>query len=93
MAIQADVADERQVVEMFERAADELDGPIDLLVNNAGVEKPSRLVDMPLEEWNKVLAVKQPRQLQRLEVRSLQDRLLRQSVAHTACSIGGRRPR
>ncbi len=57
VAIQADVADERQVVEMLERAADELDGPIDLLVNNAGVEKPFRLVDMPLEEWNKVLAV------------------------------------
>ena len=57
VAIQADVSDERQVVEMFERAADEFNRPIDLLVNNAGVEKPFRLVDMPLAEWNKVLAV------------------------------------
>jgi len=56
-AIQADVADEEQVVAMFARAAAEVGGPVDVLVNNAGVEKPFRLVDMPLEEWNKVLGV------------------------------------
>ena len=56
-AVEADVSDERQVAAMFERAVDEFGGPVDLLVNNAGVEKPIRLVDMPLEEWNKVLAV------------------------------------
>jgi NAD(P)-dependent dehydrogenase (short-subunit alcohol dehydrogenase family) len=27
-------------------------GGLDLLVNNAGVEAPFELVDMPLEEWN-----------------------------------------
>ena len=42
---------------MFARAREELAGPVDLLVNNAGIEKPFLLVDMPLEEWNKVLAV------------------------------------
>jgi glucose 1-dehydrogenase len=42
---------------MFERAATELGGPVDLLVNNAGIEKPFPLVDMPLEEWNRVLSV------------------------------------
>ncbi len=57
VAIQADVSDEEQVVALFARAAAELGGPVDVLVNNAGVEKPFRLVDMPLEEWNKVLAV------------------------------------
>src|SRR5204862_2547075 len=35
----------------------ELGGPVDLLVNNAGIEKPSPLVEMPLDEWNRVLAV------------------------------------
>jgi glucose 1-dehydrogenase len=30
---------------------------VDLLVNNAGIEKPFKLVEMPLEEWEKVLAV------------------------------------
>src|SRR5690242_15310142 len=57
IAIEADVSKESQVVAMFEKAADELGGPIDLLVNNAGIEKPFKLVDMPLEEWEKVIAV------------------------------------
>ena len=57
IAIEADVSNEDQVTTMFERAAAELGGPIDLLVNNAGIEKPFKLVDMPLAEWEKVLAV------------------------------------
>src|SRR2546423_14333652 len=57
IAIQADVSSEEQVQAMFARAAEELGGPIDLLVNNAGIEKPFKLVDMPLDEWNKVIAV------------------------------------
>jgi glucose 1-dehydrogenase len=57
IAIEADVSNEDQVVSMFERAANELGGPIDLLVNNAGIEKPFALVDMPLHEWQKVLDV------------------------------------
>jgi len=57
IAIEADVSNEDQVVAMFNKAADELGGPIDLLVNNAGIEKPFKLVDMPLEEWQKVLNV------------------------------------
>jgi glucose 1-dehydrogenase len=55
--VEADVTDEGQVQAMFSRAREELGGPIDLLVNNAGVEKPFQLIDMPLEEWNKVLSV------------------------------------
>src|SRR3954451_23677108 len=57
IAIQADVSNEEQVQAMFVRASEELGGPIDVLVNNAGIEKPFLLVDMPLEEWNKVIAV------------------------------------
>jgi glucose 1-dehydrogenase len=57
IAVEADVSSEDQVQAMFARAADELGGPVDLLVNNAGIEKPFLLVDMPLEEWNRVLAV------------------------------------
>jgi NAD(P)-dependent dehydrogenase (short-subunit alcohol dehydrogenase family) len=57
LAIQADVSNEQQVQSMFAKARDELGGPIDLLVNNAGIEKPFKLVDMPLEEWDKVIAV------------------------------------
>jgi glucose 1-dehydrogenase len=57
VALQADVSNEEQVQAMFAHAAEELGGPVDLLVNNAGIEKPFLLVDMPLDEWNKVLAV------------------------------------
>jgi glucose 1-dehydrogenase len=57
VAIEADVSNEEQVQAMFERAAEELGGPVDVLVNNAGIEKPFLLVDMPLDEWNKVIAV------------------------------------
>jgi glucose 1-dehydrogenase len=57
IALEADVSNEQQVQAMFARAAGELGGPVDLLVNNAGIEKPYLLVDMPLDEWNQVLAV------------------------------------
>jgi glucose 1-dehydrogenase len=57
VAIEADVSNEDQVAAMFSRAREELGGPVDLLVNNAGIEKPFLLVDMPLDEWNKVLGV------------------------------------
>jgi glucose 1-dehydrogenase len=57
LAVEADVSSEPQVQAMFERAREELGGPVDLLVNNAGVEAPFALVDMPLEEWNRVLGV------------------------------------
>jgi glucose 1-dehydrogenase len=56
VAIPADVADEAQVTAMFARAREEL-GAIDLLVNNAGVEAPFPLVDMPLQEWQRVIGV------------------------------------
>jgi glucose 1-dehydrogenase len=57
LAVEADVSNEEQVQAMFARASEELGGPVDLLVNNAGVEAPYTLVDMPLEEWNRVIAV------------------------------------
>ena len=57
VAIAADVSNEEQVTAMFGQAREELGGPVDLLVNNAGIEKPFPLVDMPLDEWNKVLSV------------------------------------
>lgn len=56
IAIAADVSDEMQVRDLFVRAAEEL-GVIDVLVNNAGVERPFALTEMPLAEWNRVLAV------------------------------------
>src|SRR3954453_858496 len=57
VAIEADFSNEEQVQAMFARAAEELGGPVDVLVNNAGIEKPFLLVDMPLDEWNNVIGV------------------------------------
>jgi glucose 1-dehydrogenase len=57
IAIAADVSDEQQVIAMFADASGQLGGPIDLLVNNAGVEHPYELIDMPLAEFNRVLSI------------------------------------
>ena len=51
-----DVSDEAEVQRGFAEAREALGG-LDLLVNNAGIEKPFLLVDMPLEEWEKVIKV------------------------------------
>ncbi len=57
VAVEADVSSETAVASLFEQAEQALGGPIDLLVNNAGVETPYPLEDMPLEEWQRVLDV------------------------------------
>jgi glucose 1-dehydrogenase len=54
VALPADVGDETQVEELFARAYDALGG-IDLLVNNAGIEKQIALVEMRFEDWDAVL--------------------------------------
>jgi len=54
VALQADVGDEAQVEQLFARAKQKLGG-IDLLVNNAGIEKQIALVDMRLSDWEAVL--------------------------------------
>jgi glucose 1-dehydrogenase len=54
LAVQADVGDEAQVTALVARASAALGG-IDLLVNNAGIEKQVRLIDMTLDDWNAVI--------------------------------------
>ncbi len=56
IAIQADVSQENQVKSMFQQIFDRY-GTIDILVNNAGLQKDANLVDMTLEQWNKVIDV------------------------------------
>ncbi len=55
--MEADVSDETDVWGMFERAETRVGKPVDLLVNNAGVEASFELEDMPVEEWDRVLGV------------------------------------
>jgi glucose 1-dehydrogenase len=54
--VQMDVSAEEEVVRGFAQAREALGG-LDLLVNNAGIEAPFELVDMPLAEWNRVIGV------------------------------------
>ncbi|MDJ0647800.1 MAG: SDR family oxidoreductase [Xenococcaceae cyanobacterium MO_188.B19] len=56
IAVQADVSQEDQVKNMFQKVIDTY-GTIDVLVNNAGLQKDANLVDMTLEQWNKVIDV------------------------------------
>jgi glucose 1-dehydrogenase len=51
---QADVGKEDDVIAMFQKAADEY-GAIDVLINNAGIQKDSSFCTMTLEQWNKVI--------------------------------------
>ncbi len=55
-AFQADVSDESQVATMISAVLDRF-GRIDGLVNNAGVMPESRIVDMSLQEWRRVIDV------------------------------------
>jgi NAD(P)-dependent dehydrogenase (short-subunit alcohol dehydrogenase family) len=56
IAITADITDERAVAAAFARVAGEL-GAVDVLVNNAAVFNQKGVLDMPLAEWSRQLAV------------------------------------
>jgi glucose 1-dehydrogenase len=56
VTVQMDVSQEADVERGFEEAVDGLDG-LDLFVNNAGLQEPYELIDMPLESWQKVIGV------------------------------------
>jgi glucose 1-dehydrogenase len=54
IAVQADVGNEEQVVNMVAQATEQLGG-LDLLVNNAGIEKQIPLLEMGQKDWQAVL--------------------------------------
>jgi glucose 1-dehydrogenase len=56
IAVSADVADEAEVDAMIRQTVDELGG-LDVLVNNAGVEHSAPLLDIELDDWDRVLSV------------------------------------
>ncbi len=55
-AFKADVADEVQVAAMFQRAREEF-GSVDILINNAGLQKDARLHEMTVAQWQRVIDV------------------------------------
>lgn len=56
VAIEADVSREDEVDAMF-AAAIAAFGSIDILINNAGLQKDAKLHEMSLADWNQVIAV------------------------------------
>jgi 3-oxoacyl-[acyl-carrier protein] reductase len=56
VAIEADVRDRASMLKAFD-AAEEAFGTVTILVNNAGVAHGGRAVEMPEEEWRRVLSI------------------------------------
>ena len=52
----ADVSNEEQVIQMFEKMKSEF-GTIDILVNNAGLQRDAPIEQMTIDQWNKVIGV------------------------------------
>lgn len=50
----ADVSNEQEVIDMFNRAASEY-GTLDVLINNAGIQKDNAFSRMTLSDWNRVI--------------------------------------
>lgn len=56
IAVAADVTNRPQVQQMIETVEDRL-GPVDILINNAGVLRPTKIVDISEDEWDFVVDV------------------------------------
>jgi glucose 1-dehydrogenase len=56
LAVKADVADEAQVAAMFEQAREAF-GSLDILINNAGLQKDAATHEMTLAQWQRVIDV------------------------------------
>ena len=56
LAVGADVSQKGQVAEMFRRTEEEL-GPVEVLVNNAGIAQQKLFTDLTEEDWDRMFAV------------------------------------
>ena len=56
IGFRCDVSKEDEVIAMFEKARQEY-GTIDILINNAGLQRDAAFTEMTLAQWNKVIDV------------------------------------
>jgi NAD(P)-dependent dehydrogenase (short-subunit alcohol dehydrogenase family) len=56
LAMRADVSDEAQTVHLVKAAETRL-GPIDILINNAGIGGGEQIHQHPVDEWDRILSV------------------------------------
>ncbi len=82
----ADISQEDQVQDMFQKMIAEF-GTIDILINNAGIQKDAAFDEMTLDQWNLVLKVNLTGQFlcARQAVREFKRRGV---VKETSCSAG-----
>jgi glucose 1-dehydrogenase len=86
-AIQGDVSREEDVERMFSEAIRQL-GTIDILINNAGVQRDAAFHEMTLEQWNSVIGVNLTGQF--LCARSAVREFLRRGVRPKISSAAGK---
>src|SRR6266446_9440103 len=86
VAHKADVSKEDEVTEMFAKMIRDF-GTVDILINNAGLQKDSRIEDMSLDQWNTVIGVNLTGQFlcAREAIREFKRRGIRKEVS---CSAG-----
>ncbi|MGI8552220.1 MAG: SDR family NAD(P)-dependent oxidoreductase [Dehalococcoidia bacterium] len=56
IAVQADVSNAQQVQQMVQATVEQL-GPLDIIVNNAGIEQATPFLEMEESQWEKVVGV------------------------------------
>ena len=85
---QADVSDEAAVQGMFKHAIEAF-GTVDILVNNAGIQQDASILDMTLQQWQRVIGVNLTGQFlcAREAVREFKRRGVRPEVSRAAGKI------
>lgn len=56
ITIKADVSNEKDVVAMYQEVFRQF-GTVDILINNAGLQKDNKFHEMSLDEWNRVIGI------------------------------------
>ncbi len=56
IVVQADVSSSEEALQLVEKTRNEL-GPIEVLVNNAGITHPQKIEDLTVEDWDLVMNV------------------------------------
>ncbi|HIX83326.1 MAG TPA: glucose 1-dehydrogenase [Candidatus Megamonas gallistercoris] len=56
-AVRGDLSKQENINEIFAQALEKINGKIDILINNAGVQRRHKCEEFPLEDWNTVLQV------------------------------------
>jgi glucose 1-dehydrogenase len=56
IAVRADISQEQDVAALFAAAISRF-GSVDILINNAGLQRDGKLVDLSLADWDRVIAV------------------------------------